>query len=99
MDAMFVFVSARPVWRVETTPESVLTRHESVRIFPVAVARFAFVVAREERREEMLPSWAVLLPCNFWNAVRIESVAVTVPEPATNPVSSDVRFSLPEKLV
>lgn len=36
---------------------------------------------------------------SFWNAVSIESAAVTVPDPATNPVRSEVRLSLPEKVL
>ena len=33
---------------------------------------------------------------SFWNAERTESVAVTVPDDAENPVRSDVRLSFPE---
>jgi hypothetical protein len=41
--AIFVFVVARLVWRVDTVPESVLTRHESVFICPESVPILAFI--------------------------------------------------------
>ena len=81
-------------------PESVLTRPERVAMFPVAVARFVvrvarfvFVVARFPERVPMLPVAVarlvmreVLVPWSFWIAVRRESLAMTVPAPAENPV-------------
>ena len=78
----------------------------SEKIFPVAVARYplvvarlALVVARPLMREEIRLSCAVLVPWSFWNASRIESAEVTVPEPATNPERSEVRLSFPEKVL
>jgi hypothetical protein len=59
-------------------------------------------VAESEVREifpAMRVSWAVFDPWSFWNAWRIESVEVTVPDPATNPVRREVRFNLPEKVL
>jgi hypothetical protein len=51
-------------------------------------------VAESEVRDifpAMVVSWAVLLPWSFWRATRRESPAVTVPDPATNPVRRDER--------
>jgi hypothetical protein len=45
----------------------------------------------------MVVSWAVLLPWSFWRATRRESAAVTVPDPATNPVRREERDIFPEK--
>ena len=108
-DVSPIFVATVPE-RVLRFPERVFTFPERVRILPVAVARLAFVVlrfvvsvamfpvavARLIVRLLMLTSWDVLLPWSFWNAERIESALVTVPDPATNPVRREERLSLPE---
>ena len=57
----------------------------------------------ERERREILPditvSCASLVPWSFWNAERMESVLVTIPEPATNHERSEVRLSFPEKVL
>jgi hypothetical protein len=95
--ARFVFVVARD-------PESVARFPERVAILPVAVARLEFVVARLVVRVAMLPvavarfeSWSVFVPWSFWRAWSRESLAVTVPAAAENPVRRDERDIFPEK--
>ncbi len=76
-----------------------LSRHERERICPVAVVRYVLAVARLVVRVVIFVSCAVLVPWSFWKAERIESVFVTVHDPATNPVRREVRLSLPEKVL
>jgi hypothetical protein len=88
---------------VERFPERVFMFPESVFIFPVAVARFCWrvrmfpvAVARLIPRFEIIVSWIVFDPWIFWNAWRMLSAAVIVPEAAENPVRTEVRLSFPE---
>jgi hypothetical protein len=90
MVATLEFVVARFVVRVAIFPVAVARFVWRVEIFPVAVA--SPIV-----RLLILTSCDVLLPWSFWNAERTESVDVTVPDPATNPVRSDERDIFPEK--
>jgi hypothetical protein len=57
------------------------------------VRAFCFVAIFPER-VAIAVSWRVLLPWSFWNAERIESAEVTVPDDARKPVRREVRLSL-----
>jgi hypothetical protein len=61
-----------------------LRRHESEKIWPVAVVRYEFTVARLVVRVVILVSCTVFVPWSFWIAESRESAAVTVhDDPAT----------------
>jgi nucleoside diphosphate kinase len=72
--AMLEFVVERFVWRVDTIPESVFTRHEKVFTKPEREARLVFVRARLPERVETFPE-RVLMFIVFM-AVCPESVAM-----------------------
>jgi hypothetical protein len=102
--ARLEFVVARLVVRVVMFVVFVAVWPERVAMLPVAVARLVFnaemlpvAVERPIVRLFILTSCAVLLPWSFWRATRRESLAVTVPDPATNPVRREERDIFPEK--
>jgi hypothetical protein len=91
------------VLRLLIWPVAVARFVNKVAIFPVAVARFCWrvrmfpvAVARLIPRFEIIVSWIVFDPWIFWNAWRMLSAAVIVPEAAENPVRTEVRLSFPE---
>jgi hypothetical protein len=85
----FVLVVVRFPERVDILPVAVARLVVRVAILPVAVARFVWRVAILPVAVERLVVVRVLVPWSFWIAWRTESLAVTVPAAAENPVRTD----------
>ena len=94
----------RPVDVAIAFPIWIVTFGQTVLFAPFVIIIAGFVVEKLPNvRAFCFPaitvSCAVLAHWSFWNAERIESAAVTVPDPATNPVRSEERLSFPEKVL